>query len=229
MRCYAQRQVPGHGKTHGRIVAWFRAPSNRHPPFSAGGGAISKRTSLRGPACSRRYLGRGITSDARDLGLGASTNRLARWSDDAAPLDGANETKGLRMPTPEKPIEDAIVALTMDRAGLYGDPFFDSASCELDQMWQADLLADELTKLGYVVSVDEYTVSWEPPPDEYPRGKQPGPQGAFGDRRGSREELRFVQASDRLSGEADPAWLAVGNDAPRLRGDDRLSGRCGRT
>ncbi len=70
------------------------------------------------------------------------------------------------MPTPEKPIEDAIVALTLDSAGLYGDPFFHWASCELDQMWQADLLADELTKLGYVVSVDDYTVSWEPPPDE---------------------------------------------------------------
>ena len=28
------------------------------------------------------------------------------------------------MPTPEKAIEDAIVAITLDRAGLYGDPFF---------------------------------------------------------------------------------------------------------
>ena len=28
------------------------------------------------------------------------------------------------MPTPQKPLEDAIVALTIDTAGLYGDPFF---------------------------------------------------------------------------------------------------------
>jgi hypothetical protein len=78
------------------------------------------------------------------------------------------------MPTPEKPIEDAIVALTMNRAGLYGDPFFDSASCQLDQMWQADLLAGELTKLGYEdVVVDDYTVAWEPRPDEYYIGSNP--------------------------------------------------------
>ena len=77
------------------------------------------------------------------------------------------------MPTPPKPIEDAIVALTTESAGLYGEPFFHSASCELGQMWQADLLAEELTKLGYDVSVDDYTVSWEPPPDEIHIGSHP--------------------------------------------------------
>ena len=78
------------------------------------------------------------------------------------------------MPTPEKPIEDAIVALPTESAGLYGEPFFHSASCELGQMWQADLLAEELTKLGCeVVVVDDYTVSWEPPPGEIHIGSNP--------------------------------------------------------
>ena len=41
-------------------------------------------------------------------------------------------------------------------------------------MWQADDLAEELTKLGYeVVVVDDYTVSWEPPPDEIHIGSHP--------------------------------------------------------
>ncbi len=58
--------------------------------------------------------------------------------------------------------------MTRDAAELYGEPFFHWASCELEHMWQADLLADELTKLGYeVFVVDDYTVSWEPPPVEY--------------------------------------------------------------
>ena len=40
-------------------------------------------------------------------------------------------------------------------------------------MWQADVLADELTKLGYeVVVVDVYTVSWEAPPDEIQIGSR---------------------------------------------------------
>jgi hypothetical protein len=78
------------------------------------------------------------------------------------------------MPTPQKPIEDAIVALTIDTEGLYGEPFFRWASCELEQMWQAEHLGDELTKLGYEVSVaDDYTVSWEPPPDEFHIGSHP--------------------------------------------------------
>jgi hypothetical protein len=71
------------------------------------------------------------------------------------------------VPTPEKPIEDAIVALVNDKAWLYGEPFFHWASCELENA-EAEDLADELSKLGYeVVVADEYTVSWEPPPDEY--------------------------------------------------------------
>lgn len=77
------------------------------------------------------------------------------------------------MPTPKKPIEDAILALTMDRAGLYGEPFFNCDRCELEYMHAEDL-ADELTKLGYeVVVVDDYTVSWEPPPDEIHIGSHP--------------------------------------------------------
>lgn len=78
------------------------------------------------------------------------------------------------MPTPQKPIEDAIVALTTNTPELYGEPFFHWASCELEHMWQADDLAEELTKLGYeVVVVDDYTVSWEPPPDEIHIGSHP--------------------------------------------------------
>ena len=75
--------------------------------------------------------------------------------------------------TPQKPIEDAIVALVIDAEGLYGDPFFQWASCELEHMWQAEDLAEELTKLGYEVVVDDYTVSWEPPPDEIHIGSHP--------------------------------------------------------
>ena len=77
------------------------------------------------------------------------------------------------MATPRKPIEDANVALTIDTEGLYGDPFFHWARCELEHMWQADDLAEELTKLGYEVVVDDYTVSWEPPPDEIHIGSHP--------------------------------------------------------
>ena len=78
------------------------------------------------------------------------------------------------MPTPLKPIQDAIVALTIDTAGLYGEPFFHWSSCELDHMWQAEDLAEELTKLGYeVFVVGDYTVSWEPPPHEYHIGRRP--------------------------------------------------------
>ena len=78
--------------------------------------------------------------------------------------------------TPQKPIEDAIVALTIDTEGLYGDPFFHWASCELDH--SAADLADELTKLGYDVSADDYTVSWKPPPNEIHIGSRP-PWPAF--------------------------------------------------
>ncbi len=77
------------------------------------------------------------------------------------------------MPTPQKPIEDAIIALATDNAGLYGEPFFHSASCELEHM-QAEDLAEELTKLGYeVVVVDDFTVSWDGPADEYHIGSHP--------------------------------------------------------
>ena len=72
-----------------------------------------------------------------------------------------------------KPIEDAIIALTTERAELYGESFFHWARCELEHM-QAEDLADELLKLGYeVYVVDVYTVSWEPPPAEYHIGSRP--------------------------------------------------------
>jgi hypothetical protein len=86
---------------------------------------------------------------------------------------GQTRQEVLRMPTPQKPIQDAIVALTIEAADLYGDPFFHWASCELEHLWQAEHLAEELTKLGYeVFVVDDYTVSWEPPPDEYHIGSR---------------------------------------------------------
>ena len=60
------------------------------------------------------------------------------------------------------------------RSAGAGDPFFHSASCELERMWQAEDLADELTELGYEVVVeDDYTVSSEPPPDEIHIGSHP--------------------------------------------------------
>ena len=41
-------------------------------------------------------------------------------------------------------------------------------------MWQADDLAEELTKLGYeVFVVDDFTVSWDGPADEYHIGSHP--------------------------------------------------------
>jgi hypothetical protein len=66
----------------------------------------------------------------------------------------------------QKPIEDAIIALTKDFGDLWGEPFFHFASCELEQGF-AEFLAEELSQQGYeVFVVDDYTVSWEPPPDE---------------------------------------------------------------
>jgi hypothetical protein len=76
------------------------------------------------------------------------------------------------MPTPEKPIEDAIIELTRDNAWLYGKPFFNRSSVELNG-FAADL-AEHLAKLGYkVFVVDDHTVSWEPTPDEYHIGRRP--------------------------------------------------------
>src|SRR3954468_22910192 len=69
------------------------------------------------------------------------------------------------MSSMQKPIEDAIIALTRKHADVYGEPFFHSDSCELAHM-QAEDLAEELSTLGYSVSVvDDYTVSWEPLPE----------------------------------------------------------------
>ena len=50
--------------------------------------------------------------------------------------------------TPQKPIEDAIVALTTNTPELYGEPFFHWARLRDGPHWQADLLADELTTLA---------------------------------------------------------------------------------
>jgi hypothetical protein len=73
----------------------------------------------------------------------------------------------------QRPIEVAILALTTEHADVYGEPYFRWASCELEH-GLAELLAEDLLKLGYTVDVlDDYTVSWEPPPDEYYVGRLP--------------------------------------------------------
>jgi hypothetical protein len=71
------------------------------------------------------------------------------------------------MSTTQKPIEDAIIALTEKYRWLYGEPFFHWASCELEHAFAEDL-AGELSPQGYeVYAVDEYTVSWEPQDDHH--------------------------------------------------------------
>jgi hypothetical protein len=71
------------------------------------------------------------------------------------------------MSSRQKSIEDAIIALTTEHADLYGEAFFRWAACELER-GSAELLAEKLVELGYNVDVvDDYTVSWEPPPTEY--------------------------------------------------------------
>jgi len=72
-----------------------------------------------------------------------------------------------------RPIEDAIVALTMQDAEFYGVPYFRWCTCEVNSMVAADSLAEELTRLGYEVVADDYTVSWEPPFNEYYLGSHP--------------------------------------------------------
>jgi hypothetical protein len=86
---------------------------------------------------------------------------------------GQDENKESQMSSTQEAIEDAIIALSTEHADVYGEPFFRSTSCELERGF-AEHLAEELTKLGYDVSVvDDYTVSWERPPDEYHIGSRP--------------------------------------------------------
>jgi hypothetical protein len=76
------------------------------------------------------------------------------------------------MSSMQKPIEDAIIALTTELSDLYGEPFFQSASCGLEHGFAA-ILADALKELGYTVDlVDDCTVSWEPSPNEA-HGRRP--------------------------------------------------------
>jgi hypothetical protein len=98
------------------------------------------------------------------------------------------------MSTTQGPIEDAIIALATEHADLYGEPFFHWASCELEHGF-AELLAEALTKLGYQVSaVDDYTVAWEPPPDEYHIRSRP----PFRVRSATDEDLQDWIGSSRL-------------------------------
>jgi hypothetical protein len=121
------------------------------------------------------------------------------------------------MSSTQRPIEDAIIALSTEHADVYGEPFFHSTSCALEHGFaehlaeganEARLRRERRGRLRRVLGA---------PARRVPHRKPSASQSAFGNGRGSREGLRVGEIADRVPGEAGKG-VATPDDSRRSGG-----------